>query len=84
MDTVDARTTFIVLGDARNNYNDPGLEVLQALERRARRLIWLTPEYPAQWGTGDSDMLLYQPCCDDIFQVRNLSQLTEAIDHLLS
>ena len=84
MDTVDGRTTLIILGDARNNYNDPALDTLKMLGRRARRLVWLTPEYPAQWGTGDSDMLLYQPCCDDIFQVRNLAQLTEAIDQMLA
>ena len=35
------------------------------------------------WGTGDSDMLKYAPLCQRTFQVSNLSQLAEAIDHLL-
>jgi uncharacterized protein with von Willebrand factor type A (vWA) domain len=83
LDTVDSRTTFIVLGDGRNNYNDPGLDTFSRISRRARRMIWMNPEYPAQWGTGDSDMLNYAPLCNDVFQVRNLAQLTEAIDRIL-
>ncbi len=83
LSTIDSRTTVIILGDARNNYNDPALDTFDKIARRARKLIWLNPEYPAQWGTGDSDMLLYQPLCDAIYQVRNLAQLTEAIDQML-
>ncbi|GAB4571174.1 MAG: VWA domain-containing protein [Anaerolineae bacterium] len=83
LDAVDSRTTFIILGDGRNNYNDPALDTLRQIARRARKLIWLNPEYPAQWGTGDSDMHLYQPLCDEIYQVRNLEQLTAAIDQML-
>ncbi len=83
LDAVDRRTTLIILGDGRNNYNDPALETLALLGRRARKVIWMNPEYPAQWGTGDSDMLLYQPLCDEIYQVRNLEQLTSAIDRML-
>lgn len=80
---IDSRTTFIVLGDARNNFNDPALETFRNIGRRARRTIWMNPEYPAQWGTDDSDMLLYLPYCDEVHQVRNLEQLTIAIDRIL-
>ena len=83
LDTVDHRTTLIVLGDGRNNYNDPALDTFSRLSRRARRLIWLNPEYPAQWGTGDSDMLAYAPHCNELYQVRNLAQLAAAIDRIL-
>ncbi len=83
LDTLDGRTTVIVLGDGRNNYNDPALDSLKKIGRRARKVIWMNPEFPAQWGTGDSDMLLYEPLCDEIHQVQNLEQLTSAIDHLL-
>ncbi|MEJ2148487.1 MAG: VWA domain-containing protein [Chloroflexota bacterium] len=84
MDSVDSRTTVIVLGDGRNNYKDPGLSVFGDVKRRSRRLIWMNPEYPAQWGTGDSDMLQYAPLCSDVYQVRNLTQLTDAVDRILS
>lgn len=83
LDTVDSRTTVIVLGDGRNNYNNPNIDTFSRISRRARKLIWMNPEYPAQWGTGDSDMLAYAPLCSELYQVRNLSQLTEAIDHIL-
>jgi hypothetical protein len=83
LDAIDSRTTVIVLGDGRNNYNDPALDTFNRICRRSRKLIWMNPEYPAQWGTGDSDMLAYQPFCHDVYQVRNLAQLTQAIDQIL-
>ncbi|MBC7236321.1 MAG: VWA domain-containing protein [Chloroflexi bacterium] len=83
-DALDSRTTFIVLGDARNNFNDPALDVFGDISRRCRRLIWMNPEYPAQWGTGDSDMLAYAALCTEVYQVRNLAQLVEAIDKMLA
>ncbi len=84
LDAVDSRTTVIVLGDGRNNYNDPALACFNRIGRRARKLIWMNPEYPAQWGTGDSDMLAYQPLCSEVYQVRNLAQLSQAIDRILT
>jgi uncharacterized protein with von Willebrand factor type A (vWA) domain len=83
LDTVDRKSTFIIVGDARNNYNDPNLEVFRNITRRSRSTIWLNPEAVPLWGTGDSDMLKYAPLCQRTFQVSNLAQLAEAIDHLL-
>lgn len=84
LDTVDQRTTLIMVGDGRNNYNDPALEIFQMLARRARRVIWINPEPPMLWGTGDSDMLQYAPFCTNILMAATLGELTEAVDHLLS
>ncbi len=81
--TLDHRTTVIVLGDGRNNYRNPGLDAFDTIRRRSRRLIWLNPEFPAQWGSGDSDMLLYAPLCSEVFTVRNLKQLADAVDAML-
>lgn len=83
MDAFDHRTTLIVLGDGRNNFNDPALDTFGRLARRVRRVIWLNPEYPAQWGSGDSDMLDYAPLCSAVYQTRSLSQLAEAVDRIL-
>ncbi|HEX7975186.1 MAG TPA: VWA domain-containing protein, partial [Anaerolineales bacterium] len=83
MDTVDSRTTFIIVGDGRNNYNEPRLDLFSTITRRSRRTIWLTPEAPALWGTGDSDMLKYAPKCDAILQANTLAELTAAVDKLL-
>ena len=83
VDTVDGRTTFIVVGDGRNNYNDPRMDIFSRIARRSRRTIWLTPEAPALWGSGDSDMLKYASKCDVILQANTLSELTTAVDKLL-
>jgi uncharacterized protein len=80
---IDSRTTLIVVGDGRNNYNDPRTDVWNMLTRRARRTIWLNPEAPALWGSGDSDMLKYAPSCDILLQANNLAQLTAAVDRML-
>jgi len=84
LDAVDQRTTVIFLGDGRNNFNDPRLDLIQTIKRRARRIIWLNPESPRLWGTGDSDALEYLPLCDAAYEVSNLAQLTDAVDRLLS
>jgi uncharacterized protein with von Willebrand factor type A (vWA) domain len=84
LDAVDHRTTVIFLGDGRNNFNDPRLDLVQAVKRRARRIIWLNPESPRLWGTGDSDALEYLPLCDAAYEVSNLAQLTDAVDRLLT
>jgi uncharacterized protein with von Willebrand factor type A (vWA) domain len=84
LDTVDRRTTFIMVGDGRNNHNDPRLDLMQQLARRSRRLIWINPEPPMLWGTGDSDMLDYAPCCTSVVMASTLGELTEAVDHLLA
>ena len=84
LDSVDGRTTVVVLGDARNNYNSPRVDLMKQLQRRARRLVWFNPEHPAQWGTGDSDMYDYVPVCDSVHVVRNLAQLASAVDSLMA
>ena len=79
---IDTRSTLIVMGDARNNYRDPGLETLKGLRERARRLYWLNPEPRADWDTSDSIMGVYAPWCDRVFEVRNLRQLTACVDEI--
>jgi len=81
--SVDHRSTFIIVGDGRNNFNDPRLEIFQRIARRSRNTIWLNPEPMGLWGTGDSDMLKYAPYCGRTFQVSNLTQLAAAVDQLL-
>jgi uncharacterized protein with von Willebrand factor type A (vWA) domain len=81
-DAVDHRTTLIICGDGRNNYNDPRLDLVKQLQRRAKRVVWFNPEDQYEWGTGDSDMLQYAPTVDAVHQVASLRQLTDAIDKL--
>jgi uncharacterized protein len=81
---VDSRTTFIIVGDGRNNYNDPRLDLFTTLAHRSRRTIWLNPEPSTLWGNGDSDMMKYAPKCNVILQASTLTELTAAVDKLLS
>lgn len=83
-DAVDQRTTVIFMGDARNNHYDPRLDCMEKIQHRAKQVIWLNPEPPHLWDTGDSDMSQYVPFCTSVHQVRNLAQLADAIDHLLT
>jgi uncharacterized protein len=84
LDLMDSRTIFIVVGDGRNNYNDPRQDLFSMLSKRSRRTIWLNPEAPSLWGTGDSDMLKYASYCTSIYQVSNLAELTAAVDKMLT
>jgi uncharacterized protein with von Willebrand factor type A (vWA) domain len=84
LDAVDTRTTVIILGDGRNNYNDPRLDLALDLRRRSRRLLWFNPEPQGQWGSGDSDMPRYAPISSGVYQVRNLAQLVDAIDRIMT
>ena len=83
-EAVNSRSTVIILGDGRNNYNSPRIDLVKKMEDRAKRLIWFNPETRQQWGSGDSDMLEYEPICDMVYQVRNLAQLSAAVDELLA
>jgi uncharacterized protein with von Willebrand factor type A (vWA) domain len=80
---VNKRTTVIVLGDARNNYNLPHEWSLRDIRSRAKQLIWLNPESKMTWGFGDSEMERYRPFCDVIEECRNLNQLYHVIDRLV-
>jgi uncharacterized protein with von Willebrand factor type A (vWA) domain len=83
MDAVDSRSTVIILGDGRGNRTEPRADIVQRLSERAKRLIWLNPEHPASWGTGDSDMLRYAPYCGVVTQCATLLQLERVISEML-
>ena len=80
---VNNKTTVIVLGDARNNYNLPQEWVLKDVHQRAKQLIWLNPENRLTWGFGDSEMDRYLPYCDVVEECRNLNQLYRVIDRMV-
>ncbi|NDJ62984.1 MAG: VWA domain-containing protein, partial [Chloroflexi bacterium] len=84
MDRISSRTTVIILGDGRNNYNNPRTDIAQEIERKSRRVIWFNPEPRAQWGSGDSDMLEYATCASGVYKVSNLRELAAAVDKILA
>lgn len=80
---VTNKTTLIILGDARGNHTDPRIEIFQEMTARARRVIWLNPEYRTAWGIGDSDMLRYRPYCHVASVCNTLKQLERVVSDIL-
>ena len=80
---VNNKTTVILLGDARNNYNLAQEWVLKEIQHRAKQVIWLNPENRLTWGFGDSEMDRYLPYCDVVEECRNLNQLYRVIDRMV-
>lgn len=77
------RTTLIIIGDARNNYNPSRAQLLSSWKTKVNKIIWLNPEHPSYWDTGDSIMRYYKPYCDHIFNCSNLNQLSVAIENIM-
>ncbi len=81
--SITRRTTVIVIGDGRGNYNPPNAWVLAELKRKCRRLIWLCPEERHSWGFGDSEMPAYARHCHRVESVRSLDDLGRVAAELL-
>jgi uncharacterized protein with von Willebrand factor type A (vWA) domain len=80
-DAIGARTSLLMLGDARSNYGDIALPTFAELAGRAKHAYWLNPERRAIWDTGDSragDLAAVIP----MVECRNLAQLTEFVHDL--
>ena len=84
LSAIDNKTTVLVLGDARNNYNDPRAWCLRDVHNKAKNVVWLNPESPSAWGFGDSVMDKYLPLVDVAEECRNLRQLSRIVDKLVS
>jgi uncharacterized protein with von Willebrand factor type A (vWA) domain len=83
LESLDRKTTILILGDARNNYNDPQNWAIKLMRERVKGIIWLNPEGQWGWGIGDSVMPLYSPSCDVVKECRTISQLVQVVDQLV-
>jgi uncharacterized protein with von Willebrand factor type A (vWA) domain len=77
---VSSKTTVLIIGDGRNNYNRPNEWVLKEIQQKAKQLIWLNPESRMTWGVGDSEMPRYAPHCDVAEECRSINQLYNVVD----
>jgi len=84
MELVDRQTTVVILGDGRNNNGEPRQEILRKIFDRAKRVIWLNPEPKPFWGTGDSEMLRYQPYCNLVRVCSTIKDLERVVDDMLT
>jgi uncharacterized protein with von Willebrand factor type A (vWA) domain len=80
---LDRRTTVIILGDGRSNYADPRLDLMRAINDRARAVIWLNPEPETYWGQGDSKMDAYRRFCTVAKTCNTLADLERIIEDVL-
>lgn len=83
LSAIDKRTTVLILGDARNNYNDDRAWCLRDIQSKAKNVVWLNPESPSAWGFGDSVMNRYLPYTDIAEECRNLRQLAKVVDSII-
>ncbi|GEL75231.1 VWA domain-containing protein [Myxococcus virescens] len=81
--SITRRTTVMVIGDGRNNYNANNAWALKDLRRKAKRLLWICPEERGNWGIGDSEMLTYEKHCHQAVVVTSVSDLARIADQLV-
>ncbi|WP_336206141.1 vWA domain-containing protein [Nonomuraea sp. LPB2021202275-12-8] len=81
-DAIGPKTSLLILGDARSNYQPPALDVLKSLVGRARHAYWLNPEPRQQWDTGDSIATDYGTVIP-MHECRNVTQLTAFIESIV-
>ena len=76
------RSSLLVLGDGRNNYRNPELDLLAHMVNSSRHAHWLNPEPKHLWGSGDSAVPRYQDVIT-MHECRSAKQLASVIDALL-
>ncbi|CAM2958654.1 vWA domain-containing protein [Skermania piniformis] len=81
-DAATARSSLLILGDARTNYRDPRLDILAAVVQRVKQAHWLNPEPQRLWGSGDSAALRYRDVIA-MHECRTAAQLTTIVGNLL-
>jgi uncharacterized protein with von Willebrand factor type A (vWA) domain len=81
-DALGPKSSLLVLGDARSNYSDLSLPVLEELAGAARHAWWLNPEHRRHWNTGDSAAGSYGEIVPMV-ECRNLTQLGEFVHDIL-
>lgn len=79
---ITTKTTVLIIGDGRNNYNRPNEWVLREIRQKAKQLIWLNPENRMTWGVGDSEMPRYMPYCNLAEECRNIGQLYKVVENI--
>jgi hypothetical protein len=83
LENLRGRPAFIILGDARNNYDEANDWVLDELREKARYMLWLTPEERDTWKRGDCLMELYGSYCDKVEVVKTVEDLSLVVEDLL-
>lgn len=83
LENLRGRPAFIILGDARNNYDEANDWVLDEIREKARYMLWLTPEERDTWSRGDCLMDTYGSYCDKVEVVKTVDDLSLVVEELL-
>jgi len=83
LENLRGRPAFIILGDARNNYDEANDWVLDEIREKARYMLWLTPEDHDTWSRGDCLMETYGSYCDKVEVVKTVQDLSLVVEDLL-
>ncbi|MHB8879546.1 MAG: VWA domain-containing protein [Myxococcaceae bacterium] len=81
--SISRRTTVMVIGDGRNNFNPANAWVLKDIKAKCKRLLWICSEDKRAWGFGDSEMPAYARHCHQVVTVQSLSDLEKVAGQLL-
>ncbi len=77
-------TLLLILGDARNNRRPARVDVLARLAPRVKAIVWLNPETPLLWNSGDSVMASYAPHCTFVLAAATPSQLIKSLAKVIT
>jgi uncharacterized protein len=83
LENLRGRPAFIILGDARNNYDEANDWVLDEIREKARYMLWLTPEDRETWMRGDCLIETYGAYCDKVEVVKTVEDLSLVVEDLL-
>lgn len=81
--SVTRRTTVLVIGDGRNNFNAANAWALEDVKRKAKRVVWICTEPKANWGFGDSEMPAYSRAVSQVVTVQSLGDLERIAPQLV-
>ncbi len=84
MSALDRRTTVVILGDGRTNYQPNGAASIAEIKAHSRAVLWLCPEPRASWGLGDSAMPLYAQIATQVLEVSSARDLERAARELIT
>ena len=76
---LNRRTLVVVMGDGRNNRRPARADLLREIASIVRGVVWLNPEDPARWGTGDSAINQYAREVRALLPSRDLRELSRGL-----
>ena len=83
LESMKGQPAVLILGDARNNYNQSNSWVLEEMKEKAGLMMWLTPEKQTNWEMGDCCLQEYGEHVDAIEVVRNMVDLSRVVEKLV-